>query len=192
MAKQTIYNVPNALSAYRIVALPFIIATIILGQKNIFITLITLNLISDFLDGYIARKFNLATELGAKLDSMADMGTYISAILGMIILENEFVQEHNFSLILLISLYLLPYTISFLRFGQLNSFHLYSSKAVAYFQGIFIITYFILGYTNWYFYFMILASCLSYLEELYIAIFIRKLRSNLKSVFHFLKNPNAS
>lgn len=190
MAKPSIYNVPNALSAYRLVALPFIIASIFYGNKNLFITLITVNLITDFLDGFIARTFHLETELGAKLDSLADMGTYISAVAGMLVLEKEFVNNHTNALVLLISLYLLPYVISFLRFRQLNSFHLYSSKVVAYIQGIFIITYFIWGYLDWYFYFMIIASCASYIEEILIVVLIKKLRSNLKSVYHFMKNPN--
>ena len=190
MAKPSIYNVPNALSAYRLVALPFIIASIFYGNKNLFITLITVNLITDFLDGFIARTFHLETELGAKLDSLADMGTYISAVAGMLVLEKEFVNNHTNALVLLISLYLLPYVISFLRFRQLNSFHLYSSKLVAYIQGIFIITYFIWGYLDWYFYFMIIASCASYIEEILIVVLIKKLRSNLKSVYHFMKNPN--
>lgn len=192
MAKPSIYNVPNALSAYRLVALPFIIASIFYGNKNLFITLIIVNLITDFLDGFIARTFHLETELGAKLDSLADMGTYISAVAGMLVLEKEFVNNHTNALVLLIFLYLLPYIISFLRFRQLNSFHLYSSKAVAYIQGIFIISYFIWGYLDWYFYFMIIVSCASYLEEIYIVAFIKKLRSNLKSVYHFIKNPNGS
>lgn len=190
MAKPSIYNVPNALSAYRLVALPFIIASIFYGNKNLFITLITVNLITDFLDGFIARTFHLETELGAKLDSLADMGTYISAVAGMLVLEKEFVNNHTNALALLISLYLLPYVISLFRFRQLNSFHLYSSKVVAYIQGIFIITYFIWGYMDWYFYFMIIASCASYIEEILIVVLINKLRSNLKSVYHFMKNPN--
>jgi cardiolipin synthase len=190
MAKPSIYNVPNALSAYRLVALPFIIASIFYGNKNLFITLITVNLITDFLDGFIARTFHLETELGAKLDSLADMGTYISAVAGMLVLEKEFVNNHTNALALLISLYLLPYVISLFRFRQLNSFHLYSSKVVAYIQGIFIITYFIWGYMDWYFYFMIIASCASYIEEILIVVLIKKLRSNLKSVYHFMKNPN--
>jgi cardiolipin synthase len=190
MAKPSIYNVPNALSAYRLVALPFIIASIFYGNKNLFITLITVNLITDFLDGFIARTFHLETELGAKLDSLADMGTYISAVAGMLVLEKEFVNNHTNALALLISLYLLPYVISLFRFRQLNSFHLYSSKVVAYIQGIFIITYFIWGYLDWYFYFMIIASCASYIEEILIVVLINKLRSNLKSVYHFMKNPN--
>ena len=190
MAKPSIYNVPNALSAYRLVALPFIIASIFYGNKNLFITLIIVNLITDFLDGFIARTFHLETELGAKLDSLADMGTYISAVAGMLVLEKEFVNNHTNALVLLIFLYLLPYVISFLRFRQLNSFHLYSSKVVAYIQGIFIITYFMWGYLDWYFYFMIIASCASYLEEILIVVLIKKLRSNLKSVYHFMKNPN--
>src|SRR3546814_12982871 len=79
-AKENSWNVPNALSAYRILALPFIIHSIVTGDKQLFITLLSVNLITDILDGLIARVFRLQTELGAKLDSLADIGTYLMAL----------------------------------------------------------------------------------------------------------------
>lgn len=36
--------------------------------------------ISDMLDGFIARRFHLCTEFGAKLDSISDLSLYVSAI----------------------------------------------------------------------------------------------------------------
>src|SRR5690606_28726071 len=130
--KENIWNVPNALSAYRILALPFIIYAIISGNKNLFITLLSINLITDILDGLIARAFKLQTELGARLDSLADIGTYIMAFVGMIVLEREFVQEYRFEFIVLIGLWLLPQLLALLRVGLFNSVHLWSSKAVGY------------------------------------------------------------
>lgn len=93
--KENIWNMPNALSAYRILALPFIIYAIISGNKNLFIILLSINLITDILDGLIARAFKLQAELGARLDSLADIGTYIMAFVGMIVLEQDFVSTYN-------------------------------------------------------------------------------------------------
>ena len=85
------FNVPNALSAYRLLALPFILYALFTTDRNLFILLISVNLITDILDGLIARLFNLQTEFGAKLDSVADIGTYLMAFLGMITLEKALV-----------------------------------------------------------------------------------------------------
>jgi cardiolipin synthase len=188
--KEKILNVPNALSVYRMVALPFIVYAIVTGNKQLYITLLSINLVTDILDGLIARTFKLETELGARLDSFADMGTYAMAFTGMIVLEKEFVSEHAVEFLLIIGLYALPQLISLIRFRRPTSFHLYSSKTLGYIQGIFIFTYFVFGYTPWYFYFMVIASCLVYLEALIIVSFISALRSNVKGIYFMLKEHN--
>lgn len=185
--RKEVVNVPNALSTYRIVALPFIIYSIATHNKTLYIALISINLITDILDGYIARKFKLETELGAKLDSVADVGTYLMAFAGMIILEKDFVTEHKIAFLFLIGLWILPQIISLIKFRRFPSFHLYSNKATGYVQGIFIFTYFLFGYNAVYFYFMIFFSYLAYLEELVIVLFIPRLRSNLRSIYFLLK-----
>jgi len=181
--KENSWNVPNALSAYRILALPVIILSIVIGDKQLFIILLSINLITDILDGLIARLFNLQTELGAKLDSLADIGTYTMAFAGMITLEREFVTEYRYGFSCLIVLWLLPQLLALLRFGRFPSFHLWSNKATGYIQGIFIFTFFLFGFWKPYFYFMVVFSCFAYLEELVLVLILPKLRSNLKSIF---------
>ena len=66
-----------------------------------------INLITDILDGFIARRFNMETEFGARLDSLADIGTYAMAFIGMIVLESDFVGVHWMEFTFLIVLYIL-------------------------------------------------------------------------------------
>lgn len=65
-------NIPNILTSIRIILTPFIIylsyANNIVGA----IILIVVASISDMFDGMIARKFNLTSDLGAKLDTISD------------------------------------------------------------------------------------------------------------------------
>lgn len=187
MTNTKIITVPNALSAYRILALPFIIGAIVHGNKHLYITLLSINLITDILDGWIARTFKVETELGARLDSFADIGTYAMAFTGMIVLENDFVNTHVFSFIILLALYITPQISSLIRFKRTTSFHLYSSKVVGYIQGIFIFTYFSIGFNKFYFHFMIIASSIAYLEALVIVWAIPRLRSNVKGIYFMVK-----
>ncbi|EEI90849.1 CDP-alcohol phosphatidyltransferase [Sphingobacterium spiritivorum ATCC 33300] len=179
--KENIWNVPNALSIYRILALPFIIYAICVGDKPLFITLLSVNLITDILDGLIARLFHLQTELGARLDSLADIGTYIMAFAGMIVLERSFVMEHRIEFSLLIGMWLLPQLVSLIRFRRFPSFHLWSYKVTGYVQGVFIFTFFIFGVSTIYFYIMLVISFLAYMEELLLVSILPELRSNVKS-----------
>ena len=180
-------NLPNLLSLYRIMAFPFIGYTIYAEHKKLFILLLSINLITDILDGFIARRFKLETELGARLDSLADIGTYIMAFSGMIFLYPEFVREHSFVFLLILILYLTPQLISLFKFKRSPSLHLYSNKITGYIQGIFIFTFFNFGYSSIYFYFMIVASCIAYLEELFCVLYLRELKSNVKTSYHLIK-----
>ena len=187
MKKEKIINLPNALSAYRLLAVPFIIWSIWRGNKNLYITLLSINLITDILDGLIARALKLETKLGAQLDSYADLGSCLMAFAGVFILENGFVKAHATAFEILMGLYALPYIISLMRFRRVPSLHLYSSKLLGYVQGIFMFSYFVFGYSAWYFYFMIAVSCLSYMEEVIIVSFIPQLRSNVRGIYFILK-----
>jgi cardiolipin synthase len=191
MKTENKFNIPNLLSAYRLIALPLIVYAMIQGDKQLYITLLSVNLITDILDGVIARTFKLETEFGARLDSLADIGTYIMAFSGMIILEYDFVSKYALAFIVLVSLYLMPQIISLIRFKRTTSLHLYSSKVTGYVQGIFIFSYFNWGVTNWYFYLMLVCSYIAYTEALIILICIPQLRSNVKGIYFMLKQFKA-
>ena len=68
-------NLPNILSVFRIIMSPFFILFMI--QDEPYFLLLSLLLIfivsiTDFFDGYYARKYKLVTELGKYLDPIAD------------------------------------------------------------------------------------------------------------------------
>ncbi len=65
-------NIPNAISLFRIALVPVFMAAYSAG--NLYWTLAVLLLCgaSDILDGAIARKFNMVTQLGKVLDPVAD------------------------------------------------------------------------------------------------------------------------
>ncbi|MCE3295781.1 MAG: CDP-alcohol phosphatidyltransferase [Crocinitomicaceae bacterium] len=182
-----IRNIPNFLSGYRILALPFLAWSVWAHNDKLFIILLSVNLITDILDGLIARSFKLETEFGAKLDSIADIGTYIMAFAGMFVLHPEFVRNHRPEFILILTLYIIPQVVSLIKFKRSPSLHLYSNKITGYIQGIFIFTFFNFGYWAPYFYFMIAASCLAYLEELVCVLYLKRMRSNVKTVYHVVK-----
>ncbi|MGC4040387.1 MAG: CDP-alcohol phosphatidyltransferase family protein [Flavobacterium sp.] len=186
-SKENILNVPNLLSFYRLLAIPFIIWSLADANRTLFITLICINLITDILDGLIARTFNLCTEFGARLDSLADIGTFILSICGFLVFEKPFVTEHKVAFLTLFSFYAVPQLVSLVKFKRPTSFHLYSNKIVGYLQGIFIFTFFVFGYNEIYFYFMVACSCLGDFEVLLLVLLLPKLISNAKTVFSTLK-----
>src|SRR5688500_12469917 len=65
-------NLPNAITIARILAVPVLIWLIVSGEYLLAFWLFVLAGISDGVDGFIAKRFDQRTELGAYLDPIAD------------------------------------------------------------------------------------------------------------------------
>jgi len=65
-------TLPNFLTLLRIFLLPFIVVLIVEGQRLAALFLFVVSSITDFLDGYLARKRKSITSLGILLDPIAD------------------------------------------------------------------------------------------------------------------------
>jgi len=65
-------NIPNMLTVLRLIAIPFFIVNFALNKKGTSVCIYVLSCITDFLDGYLARKWNQMTAFGAFLDPVAD------------------------------------------------------------------------------------------------------------------------
>ena len=81
-------NLPNKLSMLRIILIPVMVAVFYIPQipYNYLISAIifTIAAFTDFLDGYIARKYNLVTDLGKFIDPIADKILVLSACIVII------------------------------------------------------------------------------------------------------------
>ena len=188
MGRNHLLNIPNALSVYRIAVLPFLLWNIAQENLQTFVLLLTISFITDILDGFIARRWNQQTKLGSRLDSIADMGTYLAALAGVVIFKPQFTEKYSVELLILIVLYLLPLLISLLKFGKIPGLHLYSSKVTAYLQAIFIIILLLQNSNALFFYLILIVSYLSYLEEIIVILILPEPRANAKSIFSVMNN----
>ncbi len=82
-------NLPNKLTVLRLILIPVFIAvfyiTAIPYNYLISAVVFALAAITDFLDGYIARKYNLVTNFGKFLDPIADKALVSSALIIMLL-----------------------------------------------------------------------------------------------------------
>ncbi len=185
--KTEIYTIPNLISFYRLLAFPFILWMAISGKEQLFAIFLIISLITDVLDGFIARTFKCETELGARLDSGADIATYILAILGIFVFKYADIEPHIVLFVLFISLFFIVDIVAFIKFRRFSSFHLYSWKIGGYLQGGFFITLFSLGFYEFFFYFIMIWGILSFIEHIIIQLTISEMKSNVKGLYWVLK-----
>src|SRR6266571_5049893 len=80
-------SIPNLITLARILAVPVILWAIISGEMRIAFALFLAAGLSDLIDGYLAKRFGMATELGAYLDPLADKAMIVSIYVALGIVE---------------------------------------------------------------------------------------------------------
>ena len=81
LTKEQIFTIPNFMSFFRVVLLPFIIWNYWKENYDIAVTLLIVSAVTDILDGVIARKFNMTSDLGKMLDPLCDKLTQASLLI---------------------------------------------------------------------------------------------------------------
>lgn len=189
MATSGIMNIPNLLSMIRLACSPLLIVTAWAGSPTAFFVLLFLMLISDALDGYLARKWHQTSELGAKLDSIGDYATYLGIAAGAWLLWPERILRESGVIVFVIIVYILPLAVSLIKFRQLNSYHTLLAKvtAVVFSAGVIL---FLLLDLVWPFYASVFVLLLEALENIAITLTLKRPRTDIRS-FWDLRKENA-
>jgi cardiolipin synthase (CMP-forming) len=80
-------SIPNLITLGRILLVPVVIWAITAGQMRIAFVLFLAAGISDAIDGFLAKRFEMSTELGAYLDPLADKAMLVSIYIALGIIE---------------------------------------------------------------------------------------------------------
>ncbi len=178
----TIKQIPNFITALRIAGTfimlfmePFTIG---------FYALYTFCGFTDILDGYIARKHNLISELGARLDSIADILYYAVMILIILPVLIEVLPVYIWYMFFgVVFVRILSYVIAAIRYKRFASHHTYMNKVSGF--SAFLMPYFIkqaIGVE----YCTLLGIIVSTatLEELLMHIVCKEYHPDMKTIFH--------
>jgi len=178
-------NIANTLSAARICAVPFQLHFAFSGQKTAFLVLLMLVLLSDAIDGFIARKMGQESEIGSRMDSLGDFATYVSLPICMWGLWPELIREETAFLLLAGLSTLLPALVGYCRFRRPIAFHTWSAKLSAVLLGVTLLLMMILD-MRWPFRVVTPIICLAGLETLAVTLVLPRYRANVSSLIHAL------
>ena len=179
-------NTPNAISIARLCATAFLLAAVIQHQFDLFKWLLLACLLSDIVDGLIARTFHLTSKLGAALDSAADMLTMLIGFVGVYVFQRVFVEEHSTGLLIVAALYIAEILAALARYGKLSSFHTLLDRVAAYAGGIFVMSLFLWGYHDWLFQLTVLVYAVSLTEEMILIWILPEWKTDVGNIFQVL------
>ncbi|HBO48886.1 MAG TPA: CDP-diacylglycerol--glycerol-3-phosphate 3-phosphatidyltransferase [Clostridiales bacterium] len=116
-------NLPNRITITRILLMPVFIALFLVsfpGSKFVALGIFLIAAISDALDGYIARKYSLVTDLGKFLDPIADKLLATTGLIMLITGANPIIPM-PYGIIVMFVMILRDYEVTGLRqIGQLK------------------------------------------------------------------------
>ncbi|WP_423126547.1 CDP-alcohol phosphatidyltransferase family protein [Gaoshiqia sp. Z1-71] len=188
---ENILNVPNLISLYRLLVFPLILFFALTGQEKWFVIFLCISLISDVLDGNIARYFKLQTNFGAALDNLADICTYAMALLGLFLFKWADIEPHAWILYLFLSVFVLSYLVSFYRFGKIPGLHLYSAVSAGYIQSIFFFVLFVFGFYPWMYYLAVGWGVIAYIEKIFVLLWLDDIKIGVKGFYWLMKAKNS-
>ena len=175
--------IPNIISGARIVCAAILLFLAWEGYRNAFIMLLLASLVSDAIDGYIARRFNVTSKLGAKLDSLGDMAIYLTIPICAWWLWPQILKQEALFVFIAIVSYIVPLIAGLIKFRKVPSYHTLGAKTAAVFMSIAILLLFLTEFT-WVFriaaIFQVVVAC----EEVLITIRLPILQSDVKSIWH--------
>src|SRR5438067_6869414 len=80
-------SIPNLVTLCRILLVPVVVWAITAGEMRVAFILFVAAGISDAIDGFLAKRFGMTTELGAYLDPLADKAMLVSIYVALGIIE---------------------------------------------------------------------------------------------------------
>ncbi|WP_373030371.1 CDP-alcohol phosphatidyltransferase family protein [Sulfurovum sp.] len=179
-------NIPNLLSLFRIIAAPFLLLTGWFNMPTVFFILFGLMLLSDALDGIIARMLDQTSELGARLDSYGDILTYLTTPLAVWWLWPNIIKDELYYIIAAIVIYIFPAFFSLLKFGNLASYHTWITKISAVLMSAGAVM--LLGFeSNLLFHIAVYFLVIEMLENIVITMILPKQKNNIFSIWHAWK-----
>lgn len=187
MSSKMFYLV-NSLTFYRLLSAPVLMFLVIYNQSGVFKYLLAVSFLTDAIDGFLARRFNVRTDFGAKLDSIADQLTVAAAIIGMIFFKPGIIANEKILVVLLLILFLIQTAMALVRYHRISSFHTYLAKIAAIAQALFFMVLFFLPQPSFIvFYVAVILTAIDLIEEIILVLILPKWEANVKGLYWVIK-----
>ncbi len=180
-------SIPVALIAFRLLLAPVILVMVYFlgdGARATVIVLMYLGLISDILDGIIARKQNLSTAKLRRMDSQTDMIFWLSIGIATWMLHPNLISDNRIAIWIILSMEVSCYVISLIRFKKETCTHAFLSKL----WGITLLIAFtsLIGFNHagWPFLLAITMGLISHVDRILITLILPHWTHDVPSTYH--------
>ncbi len=182
-AESNSWTLPNAVTTLRILGSPVMIPLAANAQWGWLLGLAVALVITEWLDGYLARRWRQQSALGARLDTIADAIFYTAILLSIIAADESLITPEIWWIGAAMTSYLFSWMVSWIKFRRLPSYHTWSAKAVWFVVGPGIAC-LLLGRFPWVFRISMACVTLTNLEAILISWRLSKPRVDVPTLWH--------
>jgi phosphatidylglycerophosphate synthase len=180
-------SLPNRITAVRLAALPLLWLLAITRETTWLGIGVAIAAFTDVLDGFIARRTGTTTEVGSRLDSIADHLLTASTVLWLLMLRPEFFARERVPLLIWAAFATLVLLVGWVRFHRIGGLHLYSAKVAAVLGFVFAIWLLLTGsYAAPFFYTVLAVATLAAIETLAVFLAFEEVDENAGSIVMLL------
>ncbi len=147
-------------------------------------------LVSDLVDGSIARALGQASPLGARLDSIADAAVYLTAPAAALYLYPRLREGEWVTVIVIVLSYVVPIAVGYVKYKRLTAYHTLAARTAAILLGIAALLFVALGIT-WPLRIGAAVLVFSAIEEIAITSVLPDWRANVWTLAHALRSRSA-
>lgn len=180
-----LFSIPNSLSLLRLLLAPLLLALAWFAKPSLFLVLFVAALLSDALDGWLARRLAQTSELGSRLDSWGDLAIFLPLPLEAWWLWPDLVLQEISFIAVAVSALILPILAGLIKFRRLTSYHTIGAKIGAVLLAVGIPLW-LIGGPAWPFRLAVIVFTVAETEELMITLRLKEYRSNINSIWHLL------
>ena len=180
-------SLPNLLTCSRFILAPVLLYLAWQNNENAFLLLLAITFLTDVLDGFTARLLKQTSELGARLDTSADLVVYTTLAIAVWWLWPDIVQRESIYVFLVIASYITPILIGLIKFHALTSYHTWLVKLAVVLLGLSFFILFIFDLA-WPFHIAVFFCVLAAIEEISITLISDDLQSDISSIWLLLRH----
>lgn len=179
-------TVPNALSAIRLLGSPILVVLAWMDKPYWCLGAFFVLVVTDWLDGRLARLLRQETIFGARLDSAADVFLYGCMLLAVSLLHWHLIWQEAIWIGVAIASYGLSIATAFLKFHHLPSYHTWMAKTSWLFMGIGVLAIFT-GWSLWLLRGALAGVVITNVEATAITLILPRWQVNVPSMYHALR-----
>jgi CDP-diacylglycerol--glycerol-3-phosphate 3-phosphatidyltransferase len=179
-------TLPNALTALRLLAVPVLLYLALTHRPEAFLAVFVACLLTDSVDGDLARRFHTASTEGARLDSVADFTMYSCLAVSSWFLWPERIGREFPVFVAAILGYVTPVIVGLVRYGKLTSYHTRGAKLSAVLMGLSVVLLLVSG-QPWPFRVATVVMVAAGMEEIAISLALAEWRADVPSFRHALR-----